>query len=145
MDKGHGRLEQRALTSTTALNNYLDWPSVGQVCEVQRRRTIHGKLTSETAYYVTSLSRAQGSADQLLALARRHWGAIENRVHYVRDEAFGEDRVTIFRGHAPQNLAALRNAALNWLRRGGCDKVTATLRSFSRNPFRLFTRLGYLN
>ena len=145
MGKGHGRLEQRTLTSTTALNDYLGWPHVGQVCEIQRRRTIRGEMTSETAYYVTSLPRARGHAEQLLALARRHWGAIENGVHYVRDEAFGEDRITIFRGDAPQNLAALRNAALNWLRRSGCDKVTATLRSFSRNPFRLFTKLGYPN
>ena len=72
MGKGHGRLEQRTLTSTTALNDYLGWPRVGQVCEVQRRRTIRGEMTSETAYYVTSLSRARGNAEQLLALARRH-------------------------------------------------------------------------
>ena len=131
--------------STTALNNYLDWPGVRQVCQIERRRTIHGKTTTQIAYYVTSLSRARAGAEQLLALARRHWGAIENGVHYVRDEAFGEDRITIFRGGAPQNLAALRNAALNWLRSTRCDKVTATLRSFSRNPFRLFTKLGYPN
>lgn len=131
--------------STTALNDYLDWPGVRQVCQVERRRTIRGETTTEIANYVTSLPRARAPAKQLLALARRHWGAIENGVHYVRDEAFGEDRITIFRGEAPQNLAALRNAALNWLRSMGCDKVTATLRSFSRNPFRLFTKLGYPN
>lgn len=81
----------------------------------------------------------------MLALARDHWGAIENGVHYIRDEAFGEDRSTIFRGHAPQNLAALRNAGLNCLRQLGYDKVTATLRSFARNPLRLFANLGYPN
>jgi predicted transposase YbfD/YdcC len=131
--------------STTALNDYLDWPGVRQVCQVERRRTIRGETTTEIANYVTSLPRARAPAERLLALARRHWGAIENGVHYVRDEAFGEDRITIFRSSAPQNLAALRNAALNWLRSTGCDKVTATLRSFSRNPFRLFTKLGYPN
>jgi predicted transposase YbfD/YdcC len=101
------------------LNGYLDWPGVQQVCQIQRERTIRGQTTRETAYYICSLDRTQADAQRLLALSRDHWGAIENRLHYVRDEAFGEDRCTIFRGHAPQNLAALRNAALNWLRRDG--------------------------
>ncbi len=102
-----------------------------------------GKRSTEVAYYVTSLDRTQATAEQLLATARRHWGAIENGLHYVRDEAFGEDRSPIFRGDAPQNLAALRNAGLNLLRELGTGNVTATLRSFARNPFRLFTKLGY--
>jgi hypothetical protein len=63
----------------------------------------------------------------------------------VRDEVLGEDRCTIFRGHAPQNLAALRNVALNWLRADGVGKISATLRSVARNPWRLFTRLCYPN
>lgn len=145
MDKGHGRLDRRTITTTTVLNDYLNWPGVRQVCQIERRRTIRGQTTIEIGYYITSLPRARAPAKRLSALARQHWGAIENGVHYVRDEAFGEDRVTIFRGGAPQNLAALRNAALNWLRRRGCDKVTATLRSFARNPLRLFTKLGYPN
>jgi hypothetical protein len=82
VDKGHGRLERRTLMSTTALNDYLDWPGVRQVCQVERRRTIHGETTTEIAYYVTSLPRARSNAKRLLALARRHWGAIENGVHY---------------------------------------------------------------
>ena len=93
----------------------------------------------------TTLGRSRASAETLLALARRHWGAIENGLHYIRDEAFGEDRSPIFRGHAPQNLAALRNAALNLLRQTGVDNITATLRSFTRYPRRLFTKLGYPN
>jgi predicted transposase YbfD/YdcC len=115
------------------------------VCRVQRERTIRGKKTTEVCYYVTSLERTAASADQLLAIARKHWGAIENGVHYVRDETLGEDRSTIYRGHAPQNLAALRNAGLNALRSLGTDNFAATLRSFARNPFRLFTKLGYPN
>jgi predicted transposase YbfD/YdcC len=145
IEKGHGRVERRTLTSTTALNGYLDWPGVQRVCRIQRERTIRGQRTTETAYFISSLSRRRASAQQLLKLARGHWGAIENGLHYVRDEALGEDRSTIFREHAPQNLAALRNASLNWLRREGIDKITTTLRSFARNPSRLFTKLGYQN
>jgi hypothetical protein len=38
------------------------------------------------------------------------WG-IES-VHYVRDVTFGEDASTVRTGHAPQNLAALRNLVI---------------------------------
>lgn len=130
--------------STTALNDHLGWPGVRQVCQVTRERTIHTQKTTEVAYFVTSLSRKQADAARLLQFTREHWGVIENGLHYVRDEALGEDRSTIFRGQAPQNLAALRNAALNWLRQQGIDKISATIRSFTRNPLRLFSKLGYV-
>ena len=35
MDKGHGRRERRTLKVTTALNEYLDWPGVAQVGQVE--------------------------------------------------------------------------------------------------------------
>ena len=130
--------------STTALNGHLNWPGVKQVCQVTRERTIRGEKTKQVAYFVSSLSREQADAARLLQLNREHWGAIENGLHYVRDEAMGEDRCTIFRGHAPQNLAALRNAGLNWLRRHGVGKISATIRSFTRKPLRLFSKLGYV-
>jgi predicted transposase YbfD/YdcC len=144
-DKAHGRRETRTITTTTSLNHHLDWPHVAQVCRVRRERVIRDVRTTEVAYYVTSLTRAQANAKQQLALVRRHWGAIENGLHYVRDMAFGEDRCTIFRGHAPENLATVRNGALNWLRGESVDNITATLRSFARNSLRLFTALGYKN
>ena len=75
---------------------------------------------------------------------RGHW-QIENGLHWVRDEVLGEDRSTIRTGHAPQNLAALRNGALSWLRAGGIDKISVTLRSFARDSLQLFTKLGYQN
>lgn len=49
-------------------------------------------------------------AAQLQAFRRGHWG-IES-IHYVRDVTFGEDRSTVRTGHAPQNLAALRNLVI---------------------------------
>lgn len=145
VDKGHGRIERRTLTSTTVLNGYLDWPGVQQVCRIERERRIGAKRELETTCYITSLPRTTAGPEDLLTLARDHWGAIENGLHWVRDEVLGEDRSTIFRGHAPQNLAALRNAALNWQRAGGINTISATLRSFARHPLRLFTKLGYRN
>jgi predicted transposase YbfD/YdcC len=145
VDKGHGRHERRTLTSTTVLNGYLDWPGLQQVCGIERERRLKGRVERETVYYITSLPRTLAGPEDLQKLARDHWGAIENGLHYVRDEVLGEDRSTIRSGHAPQNLAALRNALLNWLRAEGVDRISATLRSFARHPLRLFTRLGYRN
>ncbi|MGD9855605.1 MAG: ISAs1 family transposase [Planctomycetaceae bacterium] len=145
IEKGHGRIERRTLTSSTRLNAHLDWPHVGQSCQIRRERTIDGQQSVEVAYGVTSLPRSRASAEQLLALSRQHWGAIENGLHYVRDEAFGEDRSPISGGHAPQNLAALAGAGLNCLRLIKTANITATLRSFSRNPLRLLRILGYPN
>jgi predicted transposase YbfD/YdcC len=99
---------------------------------------------TETAYFVTSLRRRQADAKRLLQLARDHWAAIENGLHHVRDTTLDEDRCTIFRGHAAQNMAALRNTALNWLRRRGAVNLAASIRSFTRNSQRLFATLGYV-
>ena len=136
-------MERRTLTSTVGLNQHLDWPGVQQVCQIHRQRTLNGQTTTETAYFITSLPRARAGADALLALPRDHWGAIENGVHYVRDKTFDEDRCTICSGHAPQNLAALRNTALNWLRLLQTSSIAAALRSKNRHsPHLLRMRFG---
>ena len=75
---------------------------------------------------------------------RGHWDAIENGLHWVRDAVFREDRSTISTGNAPQNLAALRNAAIACLRATGTLNIASTLRSFLRKPERLFAMLGIL-
>lgn len=116
-----------------------------QVCQIRRQRTQQDQTTTETAYFVTSLRRERANAEILLTMARQHWGAIENGVHYIRDMTFDEDRCTIYRGDAPQNLAAFRNAALNWLRRLGTDNIAATVRSFTRQSQRLFALFGYVD
>lgn len=110
-----------------------------------RESTIREQKQTETAYYVTSLTRARAGAGRLLTRGRAHWGAIEIGVHGVRDVDLEEDRCTLCTGHAPQNLAAFRNAALNWLRRTGAGNLAATLRSFTRNSQRLFPMFGFVN
>lgn len=119
-----------------------------QVVRLRReRRTGSGpdaKVQQGTAYFVTSPGRGRADARALLALARGHWGAIENGLHHVRDTTLGKVRCTVSRGHAPQNLAALRNATPNWLRRLGADNLAAKIRSFTRNSQRLLKILGIL-
>jgi hypothetical protein len=97
--------------TTTLLNDYLDWPGVGQVFWLRRERTEGSTTTVEELHGISSLSREQADAPRLLALLRNHWG-IENGLHYVRDVTLGEDASQVCKGASPTVLAGLRNAAL---------------------------------
>ena len=132
-DKGHGRLEERHVVSSEALNGYLGWPQVGQVLQRTCTQTRPGKGVSQnTSWAITSLTHAQASVEELGLLWRAHW-VIENRVHYVRDETLGEDRGQIAKGHAPHALASLRNALLSALRGRGWTSIAQALRFFAAN------------
>ena len=116
-DKQHGRLETREIWTSTLLNEFVDFPHVGQVARVERtsQQVTSGKVRTEVVYLVTSLSPEQASPERLLALNRGHW-EIENRLHWVRDVTFGEDLSQIRKGSGPQMMATLRNLVISLLR-----------------------------
>jgi hypothetical protein len=140
-EKGHGRLERRELTSTTLLNEYLDWPGVKQVCRIERTTLRGDAWTTQVDYAVTSVGRDRADATRLLNWQRGHWG-IENKSHWVRDETFGEDRCRVRTGSAPQVLAGMRNLLMNWLRAAKTRNIAAALRENAWNPQPLFAILG---
>lgn len=120
-EKSRGRLEERELWVLCAqdLTAYLarewGWWSVQQVGWIgrrQRRRPTQAWQEQELTF-VTSLTPEQANPPALLHLLRQHW-LIENRLHYVRDVSYGEDRL-----HArktAQALAWARNLAMSILR-----------------------------
>ena len=65
-------------------------------------------------------------------------------MHWVSDVSFGEDKCQVKLGHAPQNLAAFRNAAISLLRLAGRKEIAATLRDFSYRPLKLLVFLGIM-
>ena len=144
LDKGHGRRERRTLKATTALNEYLDWPGVGQVGQVESEVVKDGKTTHETRYFITSVSRSVADAGQLLKWVRGHW-SIENRSHYVRDVTMGEDPSRIRKRSGPQVMAAMRNATIGFLRTMGVTNIAESLRRNASKVGELFARLGILN
>jgi len=81
---------------------------------------------------VSSLPAHTASPARLLELVRGHW-AIENRVHYVRDRTFDEDRSQVRKRAAPQLMASLRNLAISLLRLAGATDLAAALRHCSRH------------
>jgi len=141
--KAHGRLEQRTLASSTALNHYLDWPGIAQVLQRTCRRVMlrTGSVESETTSGITSLPRQLAGPEQLERFWRGHW-TIENRLHYVRDQTLGEDRCQVHTGTAPQVLAALRNGILAALRYHGWTNIAEANRRYAANPQKALHLLG---
>lgn len=138
----HGdRQEVRTLTASSALNAYLDWPHVGQVGRIVREVTRHGQTRREQVHVITSLPLERASPRRLLALNRGHWG-IENRVFWVRDVTFDEDRCQVRSGSAPQVVAALRNLAISLLRGAGWANIAAGLRRHAAHPDEALVLLG---
>jgi hypothetical protein len=126
------------------LNEYLNWPGVGQVGQIESVVEQDGKVSHETRHFITSVPRDLGGASQLLIWGRGHW-SIENRSHYVRDVTFGEDASRIRKGSGPEIMAALRNAAIGFLRMTGATNIAENLRRNASQVQSLFAKLGILN
>ncbi len=80
----HGRFEQRAIWTSDQLNDYLDFPGIGQVFAIERQRinkkTGKGRDKTEIVYGITSHTATSAAA--ILAYNRGHW-TVENSCHYV--------------------------------------------------------------
>lgn len=131
------------MTTTTALNTYLDWPGVQQVFRIERRivQVRTGELRDEVIYGLTSVPPDRASAADLLAANRAHWG-IENRSHWVRDVTFDEDRSQVRVGSIPEVLATLRNTAISLLRLAGATNIAAACRRNAAQPWEALALLG---
>lgn len=116
IEQSRGRLEIRELWLAAAgdLGPYLadvwKWQDVAQLGWVRRQRQGRraAPWTEEWVTIVTSLTPADATPEDILRLVRRHW-VIENRVHYVRDGSYAEDRQ-----HGRAQMAAwIRNTAIS--------------------------------
>lgn len=116
---------------------------MGQVFRIERTvlQCKSGKTRQETAYGVTSLRPPQADARRIGELVRGHW-EIENRLHWVRDVTFDEDRSQVRTGTGPRALASLRNFAISRLRLAGCTNIARALRQQTRDWRLPLTLLG---
>lgn len=132
--RGHGRLERRTIKATEHASG-LGFPGAAQALQVRRTVTRGGRKSVEVVYLICSLPMTEVDPQQVAAWIRGHW-TIENRLHWVRDVTFDEDRCTIRTGAAPQVMATLRNAAIGLLRLAGHAGIAAALRHHGRDPRR---------
>jgi predicted transposase YbfD/YdcC len=125
-DADHGRLEIRRhavahevgwLFSDRRYPDEPAMPGLATIALVEAEIERDGQRTIARRYY---LSSAPLTAARFAEAARAHW-SIENRLHWVLDTAFDEDRARNRKDHGAENLAILRKLALNVLRRARPD------------------------
>ena len=122
-EKAHGRIETRrcrVIGLDLVSPEYVSMPHRRQAFRIERERHVlrSDKTSAETVYGVTSLGPERASASELLSLNRGHW-EIENRLHYVRDFTYDEDRNRVRAKRLRRNLACLANAAISIVRLDG--------------------------
>jgi predicted transposase YbfD/YdcC len=112
----HDRREWRRATvmQNTSLAASHDFPGIVAVARITSRRRLHGGRAEKpfVRYYLLSKYMAP---KKLLAIVRSHW-AIENQLHWVLDVVFDEDAQRSRKDNAPENLAILRQFAINLIR-----------------------------
>ncbi len=133
----HGRRATRTI-KVAAAPAWIDFVGAAQVAQVRRTITTKKRTTVEVAYLVTSADHLAAPPSVLAGWVRHHW-RIENRLHWVRDVSFDEDRSQVRTGHTPQVMATLRNTAISLLRLTGWDNIAQALRHHARNPERALT------
>ncbi len=116
---GHGRIEERmcqaADASTWLAGRHPQWRGLRSIAQITAARTDKksGESSIEKRFYISSLPP---DPVRILTASRAHW-SIENNLHWQLDVTFREDECRTRKDHAPRNLATLRRAALNLLRR----------------------------
>ena len=141
--RGHGRIESREVRVAAAPEG-IDFPHAAQVIVVYRERAglDDRMISAETSYYLTSVADSDAGATELGGHVRGHWG-IENKIHWVRDWTFDEDRHQLRAAASPARaLATLRNLTMSLLRLAGVDNIASALRWIARDPHRSAALLG---
>jgi predicted transposase YbfD/YdcC len=115
LEKCHGRIEERTCTTITDLrfvDESINWLAVCCVVCVVSNRTIKGKTTTDTRYFI---SNKYDKASFFLSAIRSHW-KIENSLHWVLDVIFNEDYCRKRKENAAENFNIIRKMALNIIR-----------------------------
>lgn len=115
---GHGRVEERtvrAADATWLAERHPEWKGLASIVVVTTQRTIKktAKSSNETRFFISSLPP---DPVHLAAAIRAHW-SIENNLHWSLDVAFREDECRARKDHSARNLASIRRAVLNMLRK----------------------------
>jgi predicted transposase YbfD/YdcC len=121
-DGEHGRIEARRIWTTSKLNDYLNFPHVGQAFMVEResRDKKTDRLSTERVFGITSASSDRATPEQILKDNRGHWSV--EACHYIIDWNYDEDRNQIRTGFGPENVTRLRRFAIGLLKSKGNDE-----------------------
>jgi predicted transposase YbfD/YdcC len=145
VNKGHGRMERRHIQTSAMLNDYVDWPGIGQVYRLERhftwlRRGKVIKTSQKVEYGITSLTREKASPKRVMQIRRKHW-LIETGLHYRRDVTFREDTTRMTKGAAGRILATIHNVVLALIKQAGFLNAAQARRWFDGHIHQAFALL----
>jgi len=130
LSRGHGRRSRRTIKVIDA-PAWVDFTGAAQIAQLRRTVTRQGRRSVDVVYIITSASHLTASPATLAAWVHRHWG-IENRLHWVRDVTFDEDRSQVHTPNAPPVMATVGNTAISLLRLAGWTNIAAAQRHHAR-------------
>jgi len=114
-EEAHGRKEERSyvvIHSVERVGERAAWPKLTTVGMCYSARTVNGKTTEETRYFIGS---RRMSAAKYAEVLRNHW-RMENCLHWQLDVSFSEDASRIQERNGAENFALLRRMALSLLK-----------------------------
>ena len=135
IDAEHGRIELRQIEMMSTSPIQTQWPHTHTVCRVTRDREVvrAGQTidqSHEEALYVASFASTTYTPEQVLHLARSHWG-IENCLHHRKDRSMDEDRCRASERGIGRAMCCLRSLAAIVLGRAK-ESLSVIQRRFSR-------------
>ncbi len=130
-DMSHGRRVRRTTQAVTAPTS-IEFPGAKQIVKVRRTRIAHSKKTIEVVYLISSVSMTDAQPAVIAGWVQGHW-SIENRLHWVRDVTFDEDRQRLRTGTGPAVMATLRNLAISLHRLAGATNIAKAIRNTARD------------
>lgn len=145
VNKGHGRIETRIITTSEMLNPYSDWPGLAQVYRLQRkfewwRSGVCYRTSDELEFGITSLSRSEASPLRLLEIRRAHWN-IETGSHYRRDVTLKEDTTRMTVGNLAKIMPCINNLVLALIKQAKFHNAAKARRWFSAHIPQAFALL----
>lgn len=145
VNKGHGRIETRTITTSEMLNLYSAWPGLAQVYRLERhfqwwRNGRCYRTSCEVEFGITSLTRTEASPERLLQTRRTHWG-IETGLHYRRDVTLQEDATRMTLGNMGKVMASIHNLVLALIRQAKFHNAAQARRWFAAHLSKAFALL----
>lgn len=128
VEKGHGRIEIRTVYATDDLDwlpNKDQWANLTSIVMIVSERTIREKTSKEIRFYLSSLAVDAGKIAHAI---RTHWG-IENKVHWMLDVIFREDKNQLS-GDGAENFSVLSKIAMNLLKQEKSVKLSMPNKRF---------------
>lgn len=127
-EKSHGRIETRrhVLLMDGQYIDYFNregkWWGLSSVGRVERTRELNGKTEQRIHYFIATLL---DNVKLFARAVRSHWH-VENKLHHILDVVFREDYSRARLGYVSENLALIRQMAINLLKREDSAKLSLT-------------------